>query len=98
LGARDLPNGETRGISWGVATKGCIIPWSGTGNGGEEAIINPGVLERVPITVRIFRDNPLRVNQRDVPAGKHSCLTFWLAWLDTKPVTNDKWKEVSGCE
>jgi len=75
-----------RRLSFRLADKGCPIPWSSTGQGGEEAISNPEVLERVAVTVLILRDNPLRVHQRDLLADQDSSPTLWSTLCsDTRP-------------
>ena len=83
VGVRDLPDGEVLLIVIISDLKDSPSVWSVIIMGTEEAIMSagPGVLERVGITVRILRDNPLGVHQRDVmPANQDSYFTFWLDW------------------
>jgi hypothetical protein len=84
VGIRDLSDGELLLVASTSGLKVYPVVYTDIVIGAEEAISSagPGVLERVGITVRILRDNPLRVHQRDdMPANQDSCLTFWLGWF-----------------
>lgn len=81
VGVRNLPDGKLFLVAITSSLKGSPSRWSVIVMGAEEAIMSagPGVLERVGITIRILRDNPLQVHQRDDMSAKQDpCLTFWL--------------------